>query len=253
MQLRHKSILITGAGSGIGRATALLAAREGARVTAADIDPESAKNTARVIVDAGGEADAQQVDVARGDEVQAMVEGAHRHWGRLDILVNNAGFGFRATVEETREEDWDRIMSVNMKGVFLGCKHAIPLMRAQGGGVIVNTASVASNVGIPERAAYCATKGGVAALTRAMAVDHAKDNIRVNAVGPGRVDSPYFEAMLRESDDPDAMREQLIEGHLLGRMATPEEIARAIVFLAGDQSSYMTGSLMLVDGGFTAH
>ncbi len=252
MRLAGKVSVITGAGSGIGRAAALLFAREGARVVAADIAPAAAQETARMIRDAGGEVTAVEVDVTRAASVQGMVAAALQATGRLDVLVNNAGYGFAATVEETEEEAWDRLMAVNLKGVYLGCKYTIPVMRRQGGGVIVNTASTVALVGIERRAAYCASKGGVAALTRAMALDHVRDGIRVNCVAPGTIETPYFTDVFAKSPDPAALRRELEGRQAMGRMGRPEEVAQAMLYLACEESSFVTGSVLVVDGGWTA-
>lgn len=252
MRLRGKQCIITGAGSGIGQAAAVLFAREGARVAAADLDLGAARRTVEEIQAGGGEGLPVQVDVSAADQIQRMMQEVLAAYGRIDVLVNNAGYGFAATVEETTEEAWDGIVAVNLKGVYLGCKYVIPIMRRQGGGVILNTASVVATVGIANRAAYCATKGGVAALTRAMAVDHAKDGIRINAIGPGTVETPYFTDIFAESDNPVALRKSFEGRQIVNRLGRPEEIAQAMLFLASDESSFVTGSLMLVDGGMSA-
>ncbi len=252
MRLAGKVSVITGAGSGIGRAAALLFGREGARVVAADIVPPAAQETARMIRDAGGEATAVAVDVTRAASVQGMVAAALEAYGRLDVLVNNAGYGFAATVEETEEAAWDRLMAVNLKGVYLGCKYAIPAMRRQGGGVIVNTASTVALVGLERRAAYCASKGGVAALTRAMALDHVRDGIRVNCVAPGTIETPYFTDIFAKSPDPVALRRELEGRQAMGRLGRPDEVAHAMLYLACEESSFVTGSVLVVDGGWTA-
>ncbi len=227
MRLRNKVSLITGAGSGIGQATALLFAREGAKVVAADVRLQAAEETVRRIRETGGEARAVEADVSQAASVQRMVQETVAAYGRLDILINNAGYGFAATVEQTEEADWDRLMAVNLKGVYLGCKYAIPIMRQQGGGVIINTASVVALVGIANRAAYCASKGAVAALTRAMAVDHVGDGIRVNCVAPGTIDSPYLAPILSRSANPAQLRHELAQRQLMGRLGQPEEVAYA--------------------------
>jgi meso-butanediol dehydrogenase / (S,S)-butanediol dehydrogenase / diacetyl reductase len=252
MRLANKVCVITGAGSGIGRAAAVLFAREGAKVIIADVDDAAATETARAIEDKGGQAKAVAVDVSDSASVQRMFAETLEAFRRLDVLVNNAGFGFAATVVDTEEAAWDRLMAVNLKGVFLGCKYAIPIMRRQGGGVIVNTASVVSAVGVTNRAAYCASKGGVAALTRAMALDHVRDGIRINAVAPGTIDSPYFRDIFAKAADPAGLRRQLEQRHPMDRLGTPEEIAYAMLYLASDESSYTTGSLLFADGGMTA-
>lgn len=244
--------IVTGAGRGMGRAVASRLAAGGAKLVVNDLDADSAEGTAGALREAGAEALATPGDVTSSADVARMVASALGHFGRIDVLVNNAGYGFAATVEETTEEAWDGIVAVNLKGVYLGCKYVIPIMRRQGGGVILNTASVVAMVGIANRAAYCATKGGVAALTRAMAVDHAKDGIRINAIGPGTVETPYFTDIFAESDNPDELRKSLEGRQIVNRLGRPEEIAQAMLFLASDESSFVTGSLMLVDGGMSA-
>ena len=252
MRLADKVCVITGAGSGIGQAAAVLFASEGARVVVADINTGSAEGTVAAIRGAAGTATAVEVDVSQAASVEQMFAMTRATYGRLDVLVNNAGYGKAATVEETEEAEWDRLMAVNLKGVYLGCKYAIPIMRGQEAGVIVNTASAVALVGVAKRAAYCASKGGVAALTRAMAVDHVGDGIRVNCVAPGTVETPYFSEIFAKSAEPAALRRDLEARHLMPRLARPEEIASAMLYLASDESSFVTGSTMVVDGGMTA-
>ena len=251
-RLADKICVITGGGSGIGQATALCFAAEGAKVVVADINPNAASETSRLIEKNGAAALAVTVDVTQAASVQKMLHKAVEIFGRIDVLVNNAGLGFAATVEETDEADWDRLMAVNLKGVFLGCKYVVPIMRRQGGGVIVNTASVLALVGVQDRAAYCASKGGVAALTRAVALDHVRDGIRVNCVAPGSVETPYWTDIFAKSNDVAALRKNLEQRHPMERLARPEEIAKAILFLASDESSFCTGSTLVVDGGWAA-
>jgi NAD(P)-dependent dehydrogenase (short-subunit alcohol dehydrogenase family) len=248
-RLRNKVCLITGGGSGIGRAICLLFAREGAKVVVADKSLSAARAVAAQI---GAAAIAIEVDVAQSAGVRAMIEATVRDFGRLDVLINNAGYGIPGSVTETSEDDWDKLMAVNINGVFYGCKYAIPVMKQQGGGVIVNTASIVATVGIRNRAAYCASKGAVAALTRAMALDHVADNIRVNCVAPGTIDSPYFEEIFRKSDRPVELRRELEARQAMNRLGRPEEIADAFLFLASDESSFCTGSMLTADGGMTA-
>jgi len=252
MQLDNKMAVVTGAGSGIGRATAIRFAREGATVIVADKIQARARQVAEEIDAAGGVALAYSVDVAQAAEVQALMTFAIETFGRIDILVNNAGYGFAATVLETSEEDWDALMAVNVKGVFLCCKYALPYMIKQGHGAIVNTASAVSVVGIEQRAAYVASKGAVSALTRALAVDHAGQNIRVNCLGVGTVDSPYYKDIMAKSDDPESLMADLRNRQLVGRLGSADEIAAAMVFLASDAASFCTGSTLFVDGGWTA-
>lgn len=252
MRLRDKTAIITGAGSGIGREAAILFAAEGAKVLVADRDMAAAERVVAEIKNAGRVASPYRVDVTREAEVEAMITACVAQFGRLDILVNNAGYGFAGTVVNTSEADWDALMAVNVKGVFFGCKHAIPVMEKQGGGAVVNTASTVSVVGITDRAAYVASKGAVAALTRAAALDHVHSNIRVNCVAPGTIESPYFTEIFRKSNDAAQLRRSLEERQAMNRLGQPIEIARAMLFLASDESSFCTGSMLTADGGWTA-
>jgi meso-butanediol dehydrogenase / (S,S)-butanediol dehydrogenase / diacetyl reductase len=252
VRLKNKVCIVTGGGSGIGRATALLFAREGARLIVADKRRVSAEAVAAECARDGAQALATETDVARASDVQHMIERAMNEFGRLDVLVNNAGYGIAGNVLETDEEAWDALMAVNVRGVFLCSKYAIPAMKKNDGGAIVNTASVVAQVGIANRAAYCASKGAVTALTRAIAVDHVRDGIRCNAIAPGTIDTPYFNDILRNSPDPEATRKALAARQLLGRMGTPEEIAAGILFLASDESRFATGTILTLDGGWTA-
>jgi meso-butanediol dehydrogenase / (S,S)-butanediol dehydrogenase / diacetyl reductase len=249
MRLANKIAIITGAGSGIGAATAKRFVEEGATVIVADKNLPNAEKVAAAL---GQSARAISCDVSKTDEVQALIEGTAKRHGRLDILVNNAGYGIKGSVVDTSEADWDALMSVNIKGVFLGCKFAIPIMAAQGGGAIVNTASTTSRVGIPDRAAYVTSKGAVAAMTRAMALDHVHQNVRINAVGPGTVASSYFDDMLKRSPDAASLKKGLEARQPMNRLGTPLEIANAILFLASDEASFCTGSVLFADGGWTA-
>lgn len=252
MRLQEKIAIITGAASGIGREAAILFAKEGALVVVADRDEDGANEVAAEIVKGGSKGEPAKVDVAREAEVKDLVESVARRHGRLDILINNAGYGFPGSVVETSETDWDALMAVNVKGVFFGCKHAIPVMTRQGGGAIVNTASAVANVGIPDRAAYVASKGAVAALTRAMALDHVGANIRINSVAPGTIESPYFAEMFAKSPDTAGLRRSLEARHPMARLGKPIEIAQAMLFLASEESSFCTGTTLFADGGWTA-
>lgn len=252
MRLAGKIGIITGAGSGIGEETAKLFAQEGATVIVADRAGDAASRVAEEIVASGGKAFPATVDVTREMEVKALIEGTAEKYGRLDILVNNAGYGFAGTVVNTTEEQWDALMAVNVKGVFFGCKYAIPIMEKQGGGSIVNTASTVAIVGITDRAAYVASKGAVAALTRAMALDHVKANIRVNCVAPGTIESPYFTEIFAKAENAAELRRSLEQRQAMERLGKPIEIARAILFMASDESSFCTGTTLVADGGWTA-
>jgi len=248
VRLAGKVAVITGAKSGIGLATARLFAAEGAAVVLADIKDareEAAAIRARCAV--------IPVDVANGRSVQQLVDRTLKEFGRLDVLVNNAGIDLAKRITETDEADWDRLMSVNLRGVFLCSKAAVLVMRDHGGGVIVNVASELGIVGGSAIAAYCASKGGVVQLTKAMAVDHAAESIRVNCVCPGPVDTPLLQSIIAAASDPAAEELGIVSKTLLRRLARPGEIAGAILFLASDESSYMTGSIVAVDGGWTAH
>jgi meso-butanediol dehydrogenase/(S,S)-butanediol dehydrogenase/diacetyl reductase len=249
MRLRDKICIITGGGSGIGRAACLLFAREGATVVVADKSAEAAAQTASL---AGHGAVSMAVDVADSGQVAGMIRNTVARFGGLDVLVNNAGYGISGSVTETGEDDWNKLMAVNVNGVFFGCKYAIPVMRARGGGSIVNTASVVAAVGIRDRAAYCASKGAVAALTRAMALDHVADKIRINAIAPGTIDSPYFQEIFAKSDHAAELRRQLESRQPMSRLGQPEEIANGMLFLASDEASFMTGAVLTIDGGMTA-
>jgi NAD(P)-dependent dehydrogenase (short-subunit alcohol dehydrogenase family) len=252
MRLQDKATLITGAGSGIGRAMAVLFAREGARIVAADVALAGAEETVRLIREAGGEAVAVPCDVTVSEQVRGAIETCIARFGRIDVLCNNAGVGSTQTIVDTPEEVWDRCFEVNVKGVYWGCKHAIPLMVGQGRGVIVNTASVAGLVGIPSRAAYCASKGAVVTLTKALAVDHVSQGIRVNCICPGTVDSPWVGRLLAQTEDPAAARRALEARQPMGRLGAPEEIALAALYLASDESSFVTGTAFVIDGGLAA-
>jgi NAD(P)-dependent dehydrogenase (short-subunit alcohol dehydrogenase family) len=248
MRLKDKVAIVTGAAAGIGAATAELFAREGAKVVIADFNGNGAAAVAGRI---GADAEAVQTDVSKAADAERMVATALKRFGRLDILVNNAGRGAMGTVETMKEEDWDALIDVNLKSVFLCSKYAIPALRAAGGGVIVNTASNVATVGIRDRAAYVAAKGGVAALTRAMALDHAAENIRVNSVAPGVIWSSYYERMIKEVPDPEGFKKALAARAPMARMGSPEEIASIILWLASDESSFATGAMFTVDGGMT--
>ena len=252
MRLKGKVCIVTGGGSGIGRATCLLFAKEGASVVVADKRLEAAEAVAAEGSAAGAKMLPTMMDVSRDDDAQRVVHQTVEAFGRLDVLVNNAGYGFAGTVVDTDEEAWDDLMAVNVRGVYLCSKHAIPAMAKNGGGAIVNTASVVAAVGIRNRAAYCASKGAVAALTRAIAIDHVAEGIRCNAVAPGTIDTPYFDEILRKSPVAADSRRALEARQLLGRLGTPEEIAAGILFLASDESRFATGTILTIDGGMTA-
>jgi NAD(P)-dependent dehydrogenase (short-subunit alcohol dehydrogenase family) len=252
MRLANKTALVTGSGSGIGRAIACIFATEGARVFAVDLDEAAAAETRQLIAGDGGEAESFGVDVSRGEDVRRMVAACLERFGRIDILCNNAGIGSTQTVVDTSEEDWDRVFAVNVRGIFLGCKHAIPQMIEAGGGIIINMASVAGLVGLKNRAAYCASKGAVISLTKATAVDYVRHNIRCVCICPGTVDSPWVGRLLDATPDPRAERAALTARQPMGRLGSPEEIAKAALYLASDDAAFITGSALVIDGGLTA-
>lgn len=251
MNLKGKVVIVTGAKSGIGLATAVRFADEGARVVVADV--REASQEASELAKRGAEAVFVQVDVSNGSQVAALIEKTVAIFGRLDILVNNAGIEFAKKVTDTTEAEWERLMNVNLKGVFLCSKSAIPVMQRNGGGVIVNVASELGLVGGSEIAAYTASKGGVVQLTKAMAIDHASDGIRVNCIAPGPVSTPLLEEIIKSASNAEQERQSIVSKTLLKRLARPEEIADVIVFVASDEASYMTGAIVSVDGGWTAH
>lgn len=237
-----RTAIVTGAGSGIGREIAQRLADEGAWVLAADRDPANVPDGTLP----------HTVDVSIESEVSAMVATALQQRGALDIVCNNAGIESTTSVVECPVEEWDRVFAVNTRGVFLGCKHALPPMLERGAGVIVNTASVAGMIGLRDRAAYCASKGAVIALTKQIAVQYASRGVRCNCVCPGTVDSPWVGRLLSHADDRDAARADLVARQPLGRLAEPGEIAAAVCYLASDEGAFMTGTSLVIDGGIAA-
>jgi meso-butanediol dehydrogenase/(S,S)-butanediol dehydrogenase/diacetyl reductase len=252
MRLKDKVCIVTGGGSGIGKATALLFAQEGAHVVVADRRGDAAQAVAAACASGNRKALALEVDVSRGDDVKRMIDETVKAFGRLDVLVNNAGYGTFGTVVDIDEAEWDALMAVNVRGVFLCCKHAITAMKRTGGGTIVNVASVVAAIGIRNRAAYVASKGAVAALTRAISLDHVAEGIRCNAVAPGTIDTPYYDDVMARAPDKAAFRKGLEARQPVGRLGTPEEIAAGILFLASDESRFAHGTILTIDGGFTA-
>jgi len=244
--------VVTGAASGIGRATARLFAERGARVVVADWNLEAGEETAEGIRREGGEARFCQTDVSQAVEVERMVRFAAEQYGRLDVLFSNAAVQILGTLTETSEEEWDRIHSVNLKGVFLCSKYAIPEMIRGGGGSVINMASVLGLVGDPDLAAYCAAKGGVIALTKAAAIGYGPKGVRVNCICPGDVNTPMVQEYFEKDPDPLKARERVSAHYALRRIADPKEVAETAAFLASDASSFMTGSVMVVDGGLTS-
>ncbi len=246
MKLNGKVAIVTGGASGIGEFAVREMVKEGAKVVIADVNDMLGNQLAQELNQGEQVATYVHVDVTNEDQVEQMVELAISEFGKLDILFNNAGIGSMGSSADLPFEDWRKVLSVNLDGVFLVAKHGIKAMLKNGGGSIVNTASILGHVGQAQTASYSAAKGGVVNLTRALALEYAKDNIRVNAVCPGYIETP----LLSQLDEN--MKNHLISLHPLGRLGKPEEIAKAVLFLASDDASFITGANLLVDGGYTA-
>ena len=253
MKLAGKVAIITGAGTGIGRACAELFAREGAAVVLAGRRREPLEEVVAAIEKSGGRALAQMCDVTREAEVKALVARSVDTFGGLHLLVNNAAYWMAGTIEETSVEDWERMMETNLKGVFLLVKHALPALRQAVGGSIVNIGSVLGLVGMKRRVAYATSKGGLVLLTKSLALDHAQDKIRVNCICPSLVDTPMGQESLTGAGDAAAERARRLAQIPLGRAGTPDDVARLALFLASEDSSWITGAAIALDGGFTAY
>ncbi len=255
-RLDQKTAFVTGAGSGIGEQIARLFARQGARVVLADVRLDAAERVAGEIREAGGSARVQQLDVADEAQVRAAIERVAVEEGRLDIMVNNAGISHVGNILETSLEDWESVMRVNGRGVFLCAREAVRQMLAQSpaGGVIINMSSVAAMIGLERRLPYSASKGAVLALTRSIAIDFVTKGIRCNAICPGTIHTPFVEGYLARNfaGHEDEVRQQLHARQPLGRMGLPDEIAYAALYLASDEASFVTGSALVIDGGWTA-
>ncbi|HSV72148.1 MAG TPA: SDR family oxidoreductase [Chthonomonadales bacterium] len=250
-RLEGKACVVTGAGSGIGEQIATAYAHQGASVLVADIDSGAGVRVAKAL---GGAAIYRCTDVTDARDVASMVGEAVACFGRLDVLVNNAGIGLVGSVEETEPDDFARLMRVNVDGVYHGCRAAVPVMLAHGGGVIINLASVAGLIGVERRFAYCATKGAVVAMTRQIAIDYAARGIRVNAICPGTVHTPFVEGALQRfhAGEIEETRAKLHARQPCGRMGRADEIAAMAVYLASDEAAFVTGALLTIDGGWTA-
>lgn len=248
MRLNGKVAIITGAASGIGKATAILFAEHGAKIVVADINKDGGKETVADIQDEGNDAIFVKTDVTVKSDTEQMVEQTIASYGKLDILLNNAGIAMRLPVAELSEEDWHRCLDVNLTGVFLCSKAAIPAMQNNGCGSIINLSSIYGIVGADVRAAYVASKGAVTNLTRGMALDYASDNIRVNCICPGFVETPLVAGVVKTPEE----YQKLADKHPLRRLAKPKEIAYGALYLASDESAFVTGIALPIDGGYTA-
>lgn len=255
-RLDHKIALVTGAGSGIGKEIALLYAQQGAHVIVADISEEAANRTVTEIAAQNGKAQTLALDVSQEEQVRATFAHVVQEHGRFDILVNNAGISHVGNILETSLEDWERVMAVNARGVFLCSKYSIAQMVTQNpqGGILVNIASTAGMIGIDRRFPYSASKGTVISMTRSVAIDFVKQGIRANAICPGTVHTPFVEGYLERNfaDRKDEVRKELDARQPIGRMGRPEEIASAALYLASDEAAFVTGSMLVIDGGWTA-
>lgn len=252
MRLSGKVCLITGSGSGIGRSTALLFANEGATVIVNDLNEAAGKQTVEEIREQGGQALFIHADVTAAESVSDMIDQIVAAYGKIDVLLNNAGISGVGALHEVDADTWDRIMSINVKGVFLPSKYAVLQMMKQRSGNIINMSSCIAEIGLARRASYAATKGAVLSLTKSMQVDYASYNIRVNALLPGTIMTPFVEKYLSESySDPEAAFASIKRRQLSGEIGRPEDVARAALFLASDESSFMMGSPLYIDGGVT--
>jgi 3-oxoacyl-[acyl-carrier protein] reductase len=252
MKLKEKVALITGAGSGFGRATAILFAREGARVAVVDVNPETGQETVDMIVKEGKKASFVQADVSQSSDVKRMITFARDTYGRLDILYNNAGIPMANTpIEDVDEEIWDRVLDVNAKSIFLGAKYAVPIMKEQGGGVIINTSSISSVRPRPGLSAYTASKAAATFLTKSLAIELASHNIRVNSISPVAADTPMLPGFVQERyrQDMERVKQATIATIPLGKLAGVDDVAKAALYLASDDANMVTGVDLYVDGG----
>jgi NAD(P)-dependent dehydrogenase (short-subunit alcohol dehydrogenase family) len=248
-RLEGQRTIVTGAGSGIGKAIALRLASEGAKIALADIDEAAAEKVATEITT---DTIVHKTDVTNATDLETLVQRVVDEWGGLDVMVNNAGVGIASTVVNATEDDYDKMMNVCVRGTYLGMKYAIPAIRESGGGSVVNMSSIAALVGLKDRAIYCAAKGAILSMTRAAAIDHIEENVRVNCIAPGTVDTPWVARITSTYDDPEAARETMKARQPHGRLVTAEEIAAMAAYLASDDAASTVGACMVVDGGMTA-
>jgi meso-butanediol dehydrogenase / (S,S)-butanediol dehydrogenase / diacetyl reductase len=252
MRLKDEVAVITGGGSGIGRVTSKLFATEGAAVVVADVDEDGGNKTVSAIEEAGGKALFVRTNVTKENEVKALFDEAESHFGKVSIAFNNAGRMYHSPVAEMELSDYYSLFDLNVTGVFLGCKYAVPAMRRNGGGSIINTASAAALIGVVNGAVYCASKAAVIAYTRAVAAEVITEGIRLNCICPGLIDTEFYNPRYEAGADPEEFRKATGNRAPIGRMGRPEEIAHAVLYLASPEASYTTGSTMVVDGAVTA-
>jgi len=250
-------IILTGAASGIGRETAILLAKEGAKLVISDINEDGLNETLKLIEKEGKTAEKMKVDVSKPEDIKNMIEHTYKKYGKIDVLINNAGVVRVGPIDEFSDEDYDLLINVNLKGTYYGCKFIVPYFKKQGYGNIINLASVAAHIGQVNHACYCSTKAGVLAITKALALELAPYNIRVNSVSPGATDTPMLRSDVEKNARErgvsfDVVKKEFEEEGVMGRWAKPLEIAYGILFLASDESSYMTGADLRIDGGWTA-
>jgi NAD(P)-dependent dehydrogenase (short-subunit alcohol dehydrogenase family) len=248
-RLEGKRAIVTGAGAGIGRAIALRFASEGARVVLADVDEDASNEVASKI---DGDILVHKTDVTQAADVEALVDRVVSEWGGLDVMVNNAGVGIASNVVDATEEDYDKMMDVCVRGTYLGMKYAIPAIRDSEGGSVINMSSIAALVGLSDRAIYCAAKGAILSMTRAAAIDHIGEGVRVNCIAPGTVDTPWIARITSTYDDPEKARKNMQARQPHNRFVTPEEIAAMAAYLASNEAGSAVGACMTVDGGMTA-
>ena len=252
-RLEGKVAVITGGGRGIGRAASLLFAREGAKVALTDVLDQDGADVVREVEKSGGKARFFHVDVSDEEQVRSAFAKIHEEWGRIDVLVNNAGIsGVNKPTDEIALEQWNEVMAVNVNGVFLCTKHVIPYLRKAGGGSIVNISSIYGLVGAPDSPPYHAAKGAVRLMSKTDALLYAKEGIRVNSIHPGFIWTPMVESFLRESGDLEAGKKAIAELHPIGHMGEPEDVAYGALYLASSESKFVTGSELIIDGGYTA-